>query len=77
MSEHSSNSRKQDDTEKTPDEQQSPVFQQQGELQQTKWICEYCTYENYPQSLKCTMCKGQKPLLNEDIFRCVTLLFFV
>ncbi|XP_055601944.1 ubiquitin thioesterase trabid-like [Uranotaenia lowii] len=36
---------------------------------QSKWICEYCTYENYPLSLKCTMCRGQKPLLNEDIFR--------
>uniref|UniRef100_A0A1B0DGQ4 ubiquitinyl hydrolase 1 n=1 Tax=Phlebotomus papatasi TaxID=29031 RepID=A0A1B0DGQ4_PHLPP len=34
-----------------------------------KWICEYCTYANFPSSLKCTMCKGQKPLLNEDIFR--------
>ncbi|XP_055380961.1 ubiquitin thioesterase trabid isoform X2 [Condylostylus longicornis] len=34
-----------------------------------KWVCEYCTYENFPQSLKCTMCKGLKPLLNEDIFR--------
>lgn len=34
-----------------------------------KWACEYCTYENFPSSLKCTMCKGQKPLLNEDIFR--------
>lgn len=34
-----------------------------------KWICEYCTYENFPTSMKCTMCKGLKPLLNEDIFR--------
>lgn len=34
-----------------------------------KWFCEYCTYENFQLSLKCTMCKGQKPLLNEDIFR--------
>lgn len=34
-----------------------------------KWTCEYCTYANYPSSLKCTMCKGQKPLTNEDIFR--------
>lgn len=34
-----------------------------------KWSCEYCTYENFPSSLKCTMCMGQKPLLNEDIFR--------
>ncbi|XP_053946233.1 ubiquitin thioesterase trabid [Anastrepha ludens] len=34
-----------------------------------KWTCDYCTYENFPSSLKCTMCKGTKPLLNEDIFR--------
>ncbi|XP_054726778.1 ubiquitin thioesterase trabid [Anastrepha obliqua] len=34
-----------------------------------KWTCDYCTYENFPSSLKCTMCKGSKPLLNEDIFR--------
>lgn len=34
-----------------------------------KWMCEYCTYENFQSSLKCTMCKGHKPLLNEDIFR--------
>uniref|UniRef100_A0A6B2EE42 ubiquitinyl hydrolase 1 n=2 Tax=Phlebotomus TaxID=13203 RepID=A0A6B2EE42_9DIPT len=34
-----------------------------------KWICEYCTYANFPSSIKCTMCKGQKPLLSEDIFR--------
>lgn len=34
-----------------------------------KWECEYCTYENFPSSLKCTMCRGSKPLLNEDIFR--------
>lgn len=34
-----------------------------------KWTCEYCTYANYPSALKCTMCRGTKPLLNEDIFR--------
>lgn len=34
-----------------------------------KWICEYCTYENYPSSLKCTMCRGPKPFVNEDIYR--------
>jgi len=34
-----------------------------------KWICEYCTYENWPSSLKCTMCRGAKPLLGEDIYR--------
>ncbi|XP_059620749.1 ubiquitin thioesterase trabid-like [Phlebotomus argentipes] len=34
-----------------------------------KWVCEYCTYANYPSAIKCTMCKGQKPLLSEDIFR--------
>lgn len=34
-----------------------------------KWSCEYCTYKNFPSSLKCTMCRGPKPYLNEDIFR--------
>ncbi|EDV49732.1 uncharacterized protein Dere_GG17341, isoform C [Drosophila erecta] len=34
-----------------------------------KWKCEICTYENYPSSLKCTMCQASKPLLNENIFR--------
>lgn len=40
-----------------------------SERKETKWICEYCTYENYPSSLKCTMCRGPKPLVNEDIYR--------
>lgn len=34
-----------------------------------KWACEYCTYENYPSSLKCTMCRGPKPFVSEDIYR--------
>lgn len=34
-----------------------------------KWACEYCTYENWPSALKCTMCRGPKPLLGEDIYR--------
>lgn len=33
----------------------------------TKWLCDYCTYSNYPSALKCVMCKGQKTSL--DIFR--------
>lgn len=36
---------------------------------ESKWSCEYCTYKNFPSSLKCTMCRGPKPLLNEDIYR--------
>lgn len=36
---------------------------------ESKWTCEYCTYENWPSSLKCTMCRGAKPLLGEDIYR--------
>lgn len=65
MSEHSSSSKESkpnDDAAKVPTDGQP---QEVG----SKWICEYCTYENFPLSLKCTMCKGQKPLLNEDIFR--------
>lgn len=34
-----------------------------------KWICETCTYENFPLSRKCTMCRNSKPLLGEDIYR--------
>ncbi|CAG9856836.1 unnamed protein product [Phyllotreta striolata] len=34
-----------------------------------KWACEYCTYENYPSAIKCTMCRGPKPFVNEDIYR--------
>lgn len=34
-----------------------------------KWSCEICTYENWPLSLKCTMCRSKKPLLGEDIYK--------
>jgi len=27
-----------------------------------KWLCEYCTFENWPSSPKCTMCRGSRPL---------------
>lgn len=40
-----------------------------SERNEVKWICEYCTYENYPSSLKCTMCRGHKPFGSEDIYR--------
>ncbi|KAI5606702.1 ubiquitin thioesterase ZRANB1, partial [Silurus asotus] len=26
-----------------------------------KWACEYCTYENWPSAIKCTMCRAQRP----------------
>ncbi|XP_076253544.1 ubiquitin thioesterase trabid isoform X2 [Rhynchophorus ferrugineus] len=32
-----------------------------------KWACEYCTYENYPSAIKCTMCRGPRPF--ENIYR--------
>uniref|UniRef100_A0AAG5CWJ6 ubiquitinyl hydrolase 1 n=1 Tax=Anopheles atroparvus TaxID=41427 RepID=A0AAG5CWJ6_ANOAO len=53
----------------TTHQQVEDETQQEQHCSQSKWVCEYCTYENYPLSLKCTMCKGPKPLLNEDIFR--------
>ncbi|KPJ02972.1 Ubiquitin thioesterase trabid [Papilio xuthus] len=34
-----------------------------------KWMCEMCTYENFPLSRKCTMCRTPKPSLGEDIFK--------
>lgn len=33
----------------------------------SKWLCEYCTYANYPSALKCVMCCCEKTSL--DIFR--------
>lgn len=38
-------------------------------LEQQKWICEYCTYANYPSALKCTMCRGPKPYTSEYIYK--------
>ena len=29
---------------------------------QKKWLCEYCTYENWPSTHKCSMCRGCKPV---------------
>lgn len=26
-----------------------------------KWACDYCTYENWPSAIKCTMCRAQRP----------------
>lgn len=72
MSDHSSSSKElkiQDDDINGQNERRLATDGQLQQAQQQKWSCEYCTYENFPQSLKCTMCKGQKPLLNEDIFR--------
>ncbi|CAH2230546.1 jg8874 [Pararge aegeria aegeria] len=34
-----------------------------------KWKCDTCTYENFPLSRKCTMCRSHKPSLGEDIFK--------
>ncbi|KAF1397138.1 Ubiquitin thioesterase ZRANB1, partial [Spheniscus humboldti] len=37
-----------------------------------KWACEYCTYENWPSAIKCTMCRAQRPsgtILTEDPFK--------
>ncbi|KAJ8360185.1 hypothetical protein SKAU_G00167100 [Synaphobranchus kaupii] len=40
-----------------------------------KWSCEYCTYENWPSAIKCTMCRAQKPsptIITEEPFKSVT-----
>uniref|UniRef100_A0A673LCA3 ubiquitinyl hydrolase 1 n=1 Tax=Sinocyclocheilus rhinocerous TaxID=307959 RepID=A0A673LCA3_9TELE len=36
-----------------------------------KWLCEYCTYENWPSAIKCTMCRAQRPsgtIITEELF---------
>ena len=34
-----------------------------------KWSCEYCTYDNWPATKKCTLCRAPKPLryICEDV----------
>ncbi|MCJ8738851.1 hypothetical protein PDJAM_G00040470 [Pangasius djambal] len=35
-----------------------------------KWACEYCTYENWPSAIKCTMCRAQRPsaaIIDEEL----------
>ncbi|XP_038599700.1 ubiquitin thioesterase ZRANB1 [Tachyglossus aculeatus] len=37
-----------------------------------KWACEYCTYENWPSAIKCTMCRAQRPsgtIITQDPFK--------
>ncbi|XP_036295238.1 ubiquitin thioesterase ZRANB1 [Pipistrellus kuhlii] len=37
-----------------------------------KWACEYCTYENWPSAIKCTMCRAPRPsgtIITEDPFK--------
>ncbi|TSO25204.1 Ubiquitin thioesterase zranb1-B [Bagarius yarrelli] len=39
---------------------------------QPKWCCEYCTYENWPSAIKCTMCRAQRPtgpIITEEPFK--------
>ncbi|XP_075072167.1 ubiquitin thioesterase ZRANB1 isoform X2 [Mixophyes fleayi] len=40
-----------------------------------KWACEYCTYENWPSAIKCTMCRAQRPsgaIITEEPFKSST-----
>ncbi|XP_061084027.1 ubiquitin thioesterase ZRANB1-like isoform X2 [Conger conger] len=42
-----------------------------------KWSCEYCTYENWPSAIKCTMCRAQKPcpaIITEEPYKSVPSL---
>ncbi|KAG8435720.1 hypothetical protein GDO86_013602 [Hymenochirus boettgeri] len=37
-----------------------------------KWACEYCTYENWPSAIKCTMCRAPRPssaIITEEPFK--------
>ncbi|XP_037400200.1 ubiquitin thioesterase ZRANB1 [Pygocentrus nattereri] len=42
-----------------------------------KWACEYCTYENWPSAIKCTMCRAQRPsgtIITEEPFKSGSML---
>ncbi|XP_062320298.1 ubiquitin thioesterase ZRANB1-like isoform X2 [Osmerus eperlanus] len=38
-----------------------------------KWACDYCTFENWPSAIKCTMCRAQRPsggtIITEESFK--------
>ncbi|KAM4624002.1 ubiquitin thioesterase ZRANB1 [Polymixia lowei] len=40
--------------------------------QRMKWVCDYCTYENWPSAIKCTMCRAQRssgPIITEEHYK--------
>ncbi len=40
--------------------------------QKVKWVCDYCTYENWPSAVKCTMCRAQRsrgPIITEEPYK--------
>lgn len=40
--------------------------------QRIKWACDYCTYENWPSAVKCTMCRAQRsrgPIITEEPYK--------
>ncbi|KAM9837433.1 ubiquitin thioesterase ZRANB1 isoform 1-T2 [Aulostomus maculatus] len=40
--------------------------------QREKWACDYCTYENWPSAIKCTMCRAQRsrgPIITEEPYK--------
>uniref|UniRef100_A0A3P9NKQ0 ubiquitinyl hydrolase 1 n=2 Tax=Poecilia reticulata TaxID=8081 RepID=A0A3P9NKQ0_POERE len=40
--------------------------------QRVKWACDYCTYENWPSAVKCTMCRAPRltgPIITEEPYR--------
>ena len=50
---------------------QNPEEGCEEEDSKKKWMCEYCTYSNWQSSTKCTMCRGNKPVIlcsSENIY---------
>eukprot|EP00064_Thunnus_orientalis_P005117 superscaffoldBa00000490_g5130 len=40
--------------------------------QKEKWSCDYCTYENWPSAIKCTMCRAPRsrgPIITEEPYK--------
>lgn len=40
--------------------------------QRIKWACDYCTYENWPSAIKCTMCRAPRlrgPIITEEPYK--------
>lgn len=47
----------------------SPCEQQKTYSNQCKWCCTFCTYENWPKSIRCAMCGSSKDYINNETER--------
>lgn len=52
------------------------MSEQNAAEEATKWICNVCTFENWPKSIRCTMCRSNNSSLIEVKFSRFSILKF-